>query len=111
MRSKGGAHSQLCRFITSALGIIQGAVVRRVYDDLGLLLELPVDPGVGNAEVAGSATGKKKRGKKAGYNPVEAGTGPTSQAAAKHAGFVHISNAGEEHIDKLKKFFKTGQVR
>jgi hypothetical protein len=81
----------------------QNAVVRRVDNALGLLLELPLsDDNTAAAQTTeegvAAAKGKKAQKKKGG-----GGHGAVSAAAAAVAGYVHISNASDDRIDKLDK--------
>ena len=64
--------------------MLQDAVVSRVDDSLGLLLQLGGNPSPGGGE-----------------NPRE--------IPSPARGFVHISNVAEGHVEKLGKGYKVGQ--
>lgn len=105
--------------------LLQNAVVRRVDNALGLLLELPASSGASEGDAAsepapaaaaaadakqkGKQTGKGKKGKKpvGGSSAATGGVAPATAAAAREgpsaAGYAHISAVSDERVEKLDK--------
>ena len=101
---------------------MQNAVVRRVDNALGLLLELPASPAA-TGETAvdsepaptavlpanGKQKGKGKKGKNPGGGPAAAAAEAAQAAAApagqgtSAAGYAHISALSDERVEKLDK--------